>query len=172
MTLAQRAEIMPHEVHDTVNAYLAGNDQWYFRTDGKGVVFIVSASTPEEVRGASRRLARGPELWHSRRGLAGVPEWYRERSQKPPPKGIAGSSPAPGTFVPVPAPVPVPDSWGCPGFVDTGLVTNPPLKLHRAQEPDSRMPSRRVVEPSDVVDDHSTRRDSRREGHPCGALRL
>jgi hypothetical protein len=40
---------MPHEVHDTVNAYLAGKiDQWYFRTDGKGVVFIVNASTPEE----------------------------------------------------------------------------------------------------------------------------
>ena len=41
MTPAQRAQIMPHEVHDTVNAYLAGKiDQWYFRTDGKGVVFI------------------------------------------------------------------------------------------------------------------------------------
>ena len=39
MTPAQRAQIMPHEVHDTVNAYLAGKiDQWYFRTDGKGVV--------------------------------------------------------------------------------------------------------------------------------------
>src|SRR5258705_12207092 len=36
MTPAQRAQIMPHEVHDTVNAYLAGKiDQWYFRTDGK-----------------------------------------------------------------------------------------------------------------------------------------
>src|SRR5215467_12331325 len=40
MTPAQRAQIMPHEVHDTVSAYLAGKiDQWYFRTDGKGVVF-------------------------------------------------------------------------------------------------------------------------------------
>jgi len=49
MTPAQRAQIMPREVHDTVNAYLAGKiDQWYFRTDGKGVVFIVNASTPEE----------------------------------------------------------------------------------------------------------------------------
>jgi len=35
MTPAQRAQIMPREVHDTVNAYLAGKiDQWYFRTDG------------------------------------------------------------------------------------------------------------------------------------------
>jgi hypothetical protein len=49
MTPAQRAQIMPHEVDDTVNAYLAGKiDQWYFRTDG--VVFIVNASTPEEAK--------------------------------------------------------------------------------------------------------------------------
>ena len=47
ITAAHRARIMPHEVHDTVNAYLAGKiDQWYFRTDGKGVVFIVNASMP------------------------------------------------------------------------------------------------------------------------------
>ena len=46
MTPAQRVQIMPHEVHDTVNTYLAGKiDHWYFRTDGKGVVFIVNAST-------------------------------------------------------------------------------------------------------------------------------
>jgi len=51
MTPAQRAQIMPHEVHDTVNAYLAGKiDQWYFRNDGKGVVFIVNATTPEEAK--------------------------------------------------------------------------------------------------------------------------
>ena len=42
---------MPYEVHDTVNAYLAGKiDQWYFRTDGKGVVFVVNVSTPEEAK--------------------------------------------------------------------------------------------------------------------------
>jgi len=51
MTPAQLAQIMPHEVHDTVNAYLAGKiDQWYYRTDGNGVVFIVNASTPEEAK--------------------------------------------------------------------------------------------------------------------------
>jgi hypothetical protein len=51
MTPTQRAQIMPHEVHDTVNAYLAGKiDQWYFRTDGQGVVFIVNASTAEEAK--------------------------------------------------------------------------------------------------------------------------
>ena len=34
-----------------VNAYLDGKiDQWYFQTDGKGVVFIVNASTTEEAK--------------------------------------------------------------------------------------------------------------------------
>ena len=60
MTPAQRAQIMPHEVHDTVNAYLAGKiDQWYFRTDGKGVVFIVNASTPEEAKNIWRNSRWG-----------------------------------------------------------------------------------------------------------------
>jgi hypothetical protein len=40
MTRAQRAQITPHEVHDTVNACLGGKiDQWYFRTDGEGCGF-------------------------------------------------------------------------------------------------------------------------------------
>ena len=60
MTPAQRAQIMPHEVHDTVNAYLAGKiDQWYFRTDGKGVVFIVNASTPEEAKNILEKFPLG-----------------------------------------------------------------------------------------------------------------
>src|SRR5229473_4180361 len=60
MTPAQRAQIMPHEVHDTVNAYLAGKiDQWYFRTDGKGVVFIVNASTPEEAKNMLEKFPLG-----------------------------------------------------------------------------------------------------------------
>ena len=60
MTPAQRAQIMPREVHDTVNAYLAGNiDQWYFRTDGKGVVFIVNASTPEEAKNILEKFPLG-----------------------------------------------------------------------------------------------------------------
>src|SRR5262249_7213922 len=60
MTPAQRTQIMPHEVHDTVNAYLAGKiDQWYFRTDGKGVVFIVNASTPEEAKNILEKFPLG-----------------------------------------------------------------------------------------------------------------
>jgi hypothetical protein len=51
MTAEQRATIMPHEVRDTVAAYLSGKiDQWYVQNNGKGVVFIVNASTPEEAK--------------------------------------------------------------------------------------------------------------------------
>jgi len=60
MTPAERAQIMPHEVHDTVNAYLAGKiDQWYFQTDGKGVVFIVNASTPDEAKAILEKFPLG-----------------------------------------------------------------------------------------------------------------
>ncbi len=60
MTPAQRAQIMPHEVHDTVNAYLDGKiDQWYFQTDGKGVVFIVNASSTEEAKAILEKFPLG-----------------------------------------------------------------------------------------------------------------
>jgi hypothetical protein len=60
MTPAQRAQIMPHEVHDTVNAYLNGKiDQWYFQTDGKGVVFIVNASTTDEAKAILEKFPLG-----------------------------------------------------------------------------------------------------------------
>jgi hypothetical protein len=60
MTPEQRASIMPHEVHDTVNAYLDGKiDQWYVQTDGKGVVFIVNASTPAEAKAILEKFPLG-----------------------------------------------------------------------------------------------------------------
>ncbi|MEP6831371.1 MAG: hypothetical protein ABI963_13605 [Rhizomicrobium sp.] len=60
MTPEQRASIMPHEVHDTVNAYLDGKiDQWYFQTSGKGVVFIVNASTTEEAKAILEKFPLG-----------------------------------------------------------------------------------------------------------------
>ena len=60
MTPAQRAQIMPHEVHDTVNAYLDGKiDQWYFQTDGKGVVFIVNASSTQEAKAILEKFPLG-----------------------------------------------------------------------------------------------------------------
>jgi hypothetical protein len=60
MTPEQRASIMPHEVHDTVDAYLNGKiDQWYFQTDGKGVVFIVNASTIEDAKSILEKFPLG-----------------------------------------------------------------------------------------------------------------
>jgi len=60
MTPEQRAKIMPHEVHDTVNAYLDGKiDQWYFQTSGRGVVFIVNATTTEEAKAILEKFPLG-----------------------------------------------------------------------------------------------------------------
>jgi hypothetical protein len=60
MTAQQRAAIMPREVHDTVNAYLSGKiDQWYYQTDGKGVVFIVNATTPAEAKAILEKFPLG-----------------------------------------------------------------------------------------------------------------
>jgi hypothetical protein len=47
---AMRA-IMPSEVKDTVNLYLDGKiDQWFVRQDGKGVVFLLNATSEDEAR--------------------------------------------------------------------------------------------------------------------------
>ncbi|HXR94373.1 MAG TPA: hypothetical protein VN718_00745 [Rhizomicrobium sp.] len=60
MTAEQRATIMPHEVRDTVAAYLSGKiDQWYVQNNGKGVVFIVNASTPEEAKAILEKFPLG-----------------------------------------------------------------------------------------------------------------
>jgi hypothetical protein len=60
MSAEQRAQIMPREVRETVGAYLAGKiDQWYFQTNGKGVVFIVNASTPEEAKAILEKFPLG-----------------------------------------------------------------------------------------------------------------
>jgi hypothetical protein len=60
LTSEQRAAIMPHEVHDTVDAYLNGKiDQWYFQTDGKGVVFIVNASSIEDAKAILEKFPLG-----------------------------------------------------------------------------------------------------------------
>lgn len=60
LTPEQRAAIMPHEVHDTVDAYLNGKiDQWYFQTDGKGVVFIVNASSIDDAKAILEKFPLG-----------------------------------------------------------------------------------------------------------------
>jgi hypothetical protein len=53
---AMRA-IMPNEVHDTVQLYLDGKlDQWFVRQDGKGVVFLLNATSEDEARAMLSKL--------------------------------------------------------------------------------------------------------------------
>ncbi len=60
MTAEQRAAIMPNEVRATVGAYLSGKiDQWYVQNNGRGVVFIVNASTPEEAKAVLEKFPLG-----------------------------------------------------------------------------------------------------------------
>jgi hypothetical protein len=60
MTAEQRASIMPNEVRATVGAYLNGKiDQWYVQNNGRGVVFIVNASTPEEAKAVLEKFPLG-----------------------------------------------------------------------------------------------------------------
>jgi len=58
-----RATVMPvmqREVRDTVRLYLAGKiDQWYFRTDQNGVVFILNCATVEEAHALLEKLPLG-----------------------------------------------------------------------------------------------------------------
>jgi hypothetical protein len=54
---AMRA-IMPNEVRDTVNLYLAGKlDQWFVRQDTNGVVFLLNATS---VADATEMLSKLP----------------------------------------------------------------------------------------------------------------
>ena len=56
----QFAAILQREVRETVGAYLNGKiDQWYFQTDGKGVVFVVNATTVEDARAVLEQFPLG-----------------------------------------------------------------------------------------------------------------
>lgn len=60
MTAEQRAAIMPREVRETVAAYLSGKiDQWYVQSKGKGVVFVVNATTAEEAKAILEKFPLG-----------------------------------------------------------------------------------------------------------------
>ncbi|MDE1175897.1 MAG: hypothetical protein PW789_04755 [Edaphobacter sp.] len=60
MTAEQRATIMPHEVPQTVQLYLNGKiDQWWFREDGKGVVFLMNVTSVDEARALLEQLPLG-----------------------------------------------------------------------------------------------------------------
>jgi hypothetical protein len=48
---AQVMKVMPDEVRATVKLYLDGNlQQWYSRSDGRGVVFVMNCSTVAEAK--------------------------------------------------------------------------------------------------------------------------
>ncbi len=60
LTEDQRKGIMSREVPDTVRLYLGGKiDQWYVRTDGSGVVFLLNLSSVDEARAMLDRLPLG-----------------------------------------------------------------------------------------------------------------
>lgn len=49
LTPEQRSTLGPREVPETVRLYLAGKiDQWWYRQDGKGVVFLMNVTAAEE----------------------------------------------------------------------------------------------------------------------------
>jgi hypothetical protein len=60
LTPEQRKNLLPREVHDAVALYLSGKiDQWYWRQDGKGVVFLMNVSTVEEAQSLLDKLPLG-----------------------------------------------------------------------------------------------------------------
>jgi hypothetical protein len=51
VTRQQIMAIMPSEVRETLKLYLDGKiRQWYSRSDGKGVIFMIDAKTEDEAR--------------------------------------------------------------------------------------------------------------------------
>jgi hypothetical protein len=54
---AQLLKVMPDEVRETVKLYLDGKiQQWYARSDGKGVVFILNCGTVAEAKALTETL--------------------------------------------------------------------------------------------------------------------
>jgi hypothetical protein len=50
-------KVMPEEVRDTVKLYLDGKiQQWYSRTDGRGVVFILNVTSVAEAKALTDNL--------------------------------------------------------------------------------------------------------------------
>jgi hypothetical protein len=55
--LAEIMKVRPTEVRDTVKLYLDGKiAQWYGRSDGQGVIFILNASTVAEAKAITDML--------------------------------------------------------------------------------------------------------------------
>ena len=54
---AELMKVMPDEVRATLKLYLDGKiQQWYARSDGKGVVFILNCSTVAEAKALTETL--------------------------------------------------------------------------------------------------------------------
>ena len=59
-TRATIAPVLKEEVPATLRLYLDGKiDQWYYRKDGDGVVFIMNCTTVEEARAILEKLPLG-----------------------------------------------------------------------------------------------------------------
>ena len=59
-TPAAIAPVLPHEVRATVRNHLAGKiEQWFFQTEGYGVVFIVNATSTAEAHELLEKLPLG-----------------------------------------------------------------------------------------------------------------
>jgi hypothetical protein len=62
VTRQQIMAIMPSEIRETVTLYLDGKiRQWYSRSDGKGVVFLIEAKTEDEARAVMETLPLSKE---------------------------------------------------------------------------------------------------------------
>jgi hypothetical protein len=60
ITSDEMKTIMPNEVRDTLNLYLEGKiDQWWFRQDGNGVVFLLNVTSLEEADSMLEKLPLG-----------------------------------------------------------------------------------------------------------------
>ncbi|WP_372643773.1 hypothetical protein [Hyphomicrobium sp.] len=56
------AEIRPLEIRATVQLYLGGKiDQWFFRSDSSGVVFLMNCTSASEARDILEKLPLGVE---------------------------------------------------------------------------------------------------------------
>jgi hypothetical protein len=54
------APVLPFEVRATVRNYLAGHiDQWFFQTEGYGVVFIMNVTSRQEAHDLLEKLPLG-----------------------------------------------------------------------------------------------------------------
>src|SRR5215831_3338292 len=62
VTLQQIMAVIPDEIRATVKLYLDGKiREWYSRSDGKGVIFLVDTKTEEEARALMEALPLAKE---------------------------------------------------------------------------------------------------------------